>query len=248
MMRGPMNEDIRQLLVLQDRDAKASRLETELESIDPEREKIRRDSLHSQQVLEETKQIQMQLEVRRKDLENEVESRKEQILKYSQQQLETKKNEEYQALGREIEHTQQAISGLEDQELELMEEQDAFKAKCAEAKQTAEAAKATEATLLSDLDERKKNIGKELDELDDEREQLAAAINNKTLTHYERLLDTKQGMVIVGIDHGSCGGCHMKLQVQEIVNAKNGREMATCSNCGRLIYYTREMVMADELD
>ncbi len=248
MMRGPMNEDIRQLLVLQDRDAKASRLETELESIDPEREKIRRDSLHSQQVLEETKQIQMQLEVRRKDLENEVESRKEQILKYSQQQLETKKNEEYQALGREIEHTQQAISGLEDQELELMEEQDAFKAKCAEAKQTAETAKATEATLLSDLDEREKNIGKELDELDDEREQLAGTISKKTLTHYERLLDTKEGRVIVGVDHGSCGGCHMKLQAQEIVNAKNGREMATCANCGRLIYYTREMVMADELD
>ncbi|GIT38739.1 MAG: hypothetical protein Ct9H300mP7_6600 [Verrucomicrobiota bacterium] len=39
MMPGPMNEDIRQLLVLQDRDAKASRLEAELESIDPEREK-----------------------------------------------------------------------------------------------------------------------------------------------------------------------------------------------------------------
>jgi hypothetical protein len=24
--------------------------------------------------------------------------------------------------------------------------------------------------------------------------------------------------------------------------------MATCTNCGRLIYYTREMIMADELD
>ena len=36
---------------------------------------------------------------------------------------------EYQALAREIEHVRQAISELEDQELELMEEQDAFKAK-----------------------------------------------------------------------------------------------------------------------
>ena len=54
--------------------------------------------------------------------------------------------------------------------------------------------------------------------------------------------------MIVGVDHGSCGGCHMKLQAQEIVNAKSGREMVTCTNCGRLIYYTREMIMADELD
>ena len=75
-----------------------------------------------------------------------------------------------------------------------------------------------------------------------------STINKKTFAHYERLLDSKEGRVIVGIDHGSCGGCHMKLQTQEIVNAKGGREMATCTNCGRLIYYTQEMVMADELD
>ena len=248
MMPGLMNEDIRQLLVLQDRDAKASRLEAELESIDPEREKTRRDSLRAQQVLEQAKQEHMQLEVRRKDLENDAESRREQILKYSQQQLETKKNEEYQALGREIDHTRQAISEIEDRELELMEEQDVFKTKLAEAKRVAEEAKASEAAMLSDLDEREKNIEKELDELDEEREELVSKINKKTYAHYERLLDTKEGSVIVGVDHGSCGGCHMKLQAQEIVNAKSGREMVTCTNCGRLIYYTREMIMADELD
>ena len=248
MMPGPMNEDIRQLLVLQDRDAKTSRLEAELESIDPEREKTRRDRLRAQQVLEQAKQDYMQLEVRRKDLENEAESRREQILKYSQQQLETKKNEEYQALGREIDHTRQAISEIEDRELELMEEQDVFKTKLAGAKRVAEEAKASEAAMLSDLDEREKNIEKELDELDEEREELVSKINKKTYAHYERLLDTKEGRVIVGVDHGSCGGCHMKLQAQEIVNAKSGREMVTCTNCGRLIYYTREMIMADELD
>ncbi len=243
-----MNEEIRQLLVLQDRDSKAARLEVELESIDPEREKTKRESLASQQVLELAKQAKMQLEVRRKDLENEVESKKEQIRKYSQQQLETKKNEEYQALTREIEHVRQSISELEDQELELMEEQDDFKAKLAEASQVAEEAKVNEAQLLSELDEREKNLGRQLDQLDEEREALADAIDPKALAHYERLLDTKGGRVIVGIDHGSCGGCHMKLQAQEIVNAKSERERITCTNCGRLLYYTREMVLANELE
>ena len=129
-----------------------------------------------------------------------------------------------------------------------MEEQDLFKTKLAEAKRVAEEAKASEATTLSDLDEREKNIEKELDELDDEREELVKTISKKTFAHYERLLDTKEGRVIVGVDHSSCGGCHMKLQAQDIVNAKSGREMVTCTNCGRLIYHTREMVMADELD
>jgi hypothetical protein len=129
-----------------------------------------------------------------------------------------------------------------------MEEQEAFKAKLAEANRMAEESKASEARTLSEFDEREKNIEKELDELDDEREELVKTISKKTFAHYERLLDTKEGRVIVGVDHGSCGGCHMKLQAQDIVNAKSGREMVTCTNCGRLIYHTREMVMADELD
>ena len=138
MMPGPMNEDIRQLLVLQDRDAKANRLEAELESIDPERERTRRDSIRTQQVLDQAKQDYRQLEVRRKDLENEVEAKKEQILKFSQQQLETKKNVEYQTLDREIDHVREAISEIEEQEMELMEQQDAFKSTLAEANQVAE--------------------------------------------------------------------------------------------------------------
>ncbi len=173
-----MNEDIRQLLVLQDRDAKANRLEAELESIDPERERTRRDSIRTQQVLDQAKQDQRQLEVRRKDLENEVETKKEQILKFSQQQLETKKNVEYQTLDREIDHVREAISEIEEQEMELMEQQDAFKSTLAEANQVAEEAKSGEAKKISDLDEREKNIESELDAMDEERDGIVSKINN----------------------------------------------------------------------
>ena len=116
-----MNDNIRKLLILQDRDMKFLRLEDELESLDPEREATKRESLNRQQVLEQAKQHMIQLEVRRKDLDNDVEAKKEQIQKYAQQQLETRKNEEYTALGREIDHVKEAISKIEDEELELME-------------------------------------------------------------------------------------------------------------------------------
>ena len=85
-----MNANIRKLLILQDRDMKFLRLEDELESLDPEREATKRESLNRQQVLEQAKQHMIQLEVRRKDLDNDVEAKKEQIQKYAQQQLETR--------------------------------------------------------------------------------------------------------------------------------------------------------------
>lgn len=243
-----MNENIRKLLILQDRDMKFLRLEDELESLDPERESTKRESLNRQQVLEQSKQHMIQLEVRRKDLDNDVEAKKEQIQKYSQQQLETRKNEEYTALGREIDHVKEAISKIEDEELELMEEIDAYKPKIEEAKAVAEEAKTHEAKVLADFDEREKNIEKELDELEEELNTLSGELDAKMVKHYERLRDTKSGAVVVGVDHGSCGGCHMKLQAQQLVDAKSGREMVTCPNCSRLLYYTREMIMPEELD
>tara|TARA_B100000686_G_scaffold350836_1_gene447905 strand:+ start:2450 stop:3184 length:735 start_codon:yes stop_codon:yes gene_type:complete len=243
-----MNENIRQVLILQDRDMKFSQLEDELESLDPERQSTKRESLNRQQVYEQAKQHLVQLEVRRKDLDNDVETKKTQIQKYAQQQLETRKNEEYTALGREIEHVKEAISKIEDEELELLEEIDAYKPKIEEAKGIAEEAKAHEVATLADFDEREKNIEKELDVLEDERDALIGKLDAKLVRHYERLLETKVGKVVVGVDHGNCGGCHMKLQAQPLVDAKSGRDMVTCPNCGRLLYYTREMIMPDELD
>ena len=246
-MPALMNENIRQLLILQDRDMKFSRLEDELESLDPERQSAKRDSLNRQQVYEEAKQHLVKLEVRRKDLDNDVEAKKTQINKYAQQQLETRKNEEYTALGREIDHAKEIIAKIEDEELELLVEIDAYKPKIEEAKGIAEEAKAHEVATLADFDEREKNIEKELEALEDERDALIDKLDSKLVRHYERLLETKSGKVVVGVDHGICRGCHMKLQAQTLVDAKSGRDMVTCTNCGRLLYYTREMIMPDEL-
>ena len=142
----------------------------------------------------------------------------------------------------------EAISKIEDEELELMEEIDDYKPKIEEAKAVAEEAKAHEAKALAEFDEREKNIEKELDELEEELNTLSGELDAKLVKHYERLRETKSGKVVVGVDHGNCGGCHMKLQAQQLVDAKSGREMVTCPNCNRLLYFTREMIMPEELD
>ena len=43
-----MNDNISKLLILQDRDMKFTRLEDELESLDPEREATKRESVNRQ--------------------------------------------------------------------------------------------------------------------------------------------------------------------------------------------------------
>ena len=48
----------------------------------------------------------------------------------------------------------------------------------------------------------------------------------------------------VGVQHGVCGGCHMKLPAQILVTCQAQQEMVTCINCGRILYYTRDMDLA----
>jgi predicted nucleic acid-binding Zn-ribbon protein len=58
------------------------------------------------------------------------------------------------------------------------------------------------------------------------------------------LLKSKGENVVVGVHHGVCGGCHMKLPAQILVTCQGHKELVSCINCGRILYYTRDMALA----
>ena len=93
---------IENLLILQDRDRKIMRIETELANLGPERAALEQRAQRAQTQAEAGKHKAKQLESDRKKLELDVEARKGLIEKYSLQQFQTKKNEEYRALAHEI--------------------------------------------------------------------------------------------------------------------------------------------------
>ena len=184
------------------------------------------------------------VETERKKLELEVDAKKQQIEKYSLQQFQTKKNEEYRALAHEIETCRAGITQLEDQQLELMEQTENLHQQVLIAgREAEEAAKMTEGQL-KELAEREQALNSELAELESNREQLTGGVDTTVLKKYERLLVHKGGSVVVGIQHGVCGGCHMKFPVQLVVSCQAARELVTCPNCGRILYYTRDMDLA----
>src|SRR5438132_11747162 len=136
-----MLEAIEKLLILQDRDRKISRLRSELANIGPERQALAAKTPSSQAALEAAKQRIKQIESDRKKLELDAEAKKQAIARYSLQQFQTKKNDEYRALAHEISMAREAIVKLEDQQLELMEQAEAVQKQVATATRTAEEAK-----------------------------------------------------------------------------------------------------------
>src|SRR2546422_7337805 len=136
-----MLEAIEKLLILQDRDRKISRLRSELANIGPERQALAAKTAASQAALDVARQRTRQIESDRKKLELDAEAKKQAIERYSLQQFQTKKNDEYRALAHEISLAREAIVKLEDQQLELMEQAEAVQKQVATATRTAEEAK-----------------------------------------------------------------------------------------------------------
>lgn len=239
-----MLETIEKLLILQDRDQKLLRVGGELDHIEPERQSFKAKATQAQGDLEKAKHRVMEIESGRKDLELEVETKKQLIVKYANQQFQTRKNEEYRALAHEIEMCKEAIFKIEDQEIALMEQAEAAQKEVARATQAASEMRKLVEDQIAQMGAREGNLRKELADLSANREQLAAAVNETARSRYERLMRSKGGHVVVGVQHGVCGGCHMKLPPQLLVMCQARKELVSCSNCGRILYYTRDMDLA----
>src|SRR5690348_5604734 len=235
---------IENLLVLQDRDRKIMRVEAELANIGPERTSLEGKAKQGQGLLDISKQRVKQIESDRKKLELDVEAKKQQIEKYALQQFQTKKNEEYRALAHEIETCKGIIFKLEDQQIELMEKAEVAQKDVVTATQAANEARKLVEGQITNLGVREQNLTKELADLESNREQLLVAVDEVARSRYERLLKSKGANVIVGVQHGVCGGCHMKLPTAVIVACQAQQELVTCINCGRILYYTRDMDLA----
>jgi predicted nucleic acid-binding Zn-ribbon protein len=239
-----MFEAIEKLLILQDRDRKIRRVEQELGHIGPERETLRSKAATTQTQLDAAKNRVKQIESDRKRLELDVEGQKSQIEKYANQQLQTRKNEEYRALAHEIELCREAIVKIEDEEIVLMERGEVAQREVTRATLEANEAKKQVESQVAELDQREANLKKELAELKTGRAELAAAVEETARTRYERLYKSKGDNVVVGVQHGVCGGCHMKLPAQILVTCRSQSEIVGCINCGRILYYTRDMELA----
>jgi len=239
-----MLEAIEKLLILQDRDRKIRRVQAELAHIEPERQTLRVKQAAAQAALEKGKNRVKQIESDRKRLELDVEAKKSQIEKYANQQLQTRKNEEYRALAHEIDACKADIMRIEDQEIVLMEQAETAQKENVRLTREADEAKKLADSQVAQLGEREKNLQTELASLQSNRQELSAAVDEGVRARYERLVKNKGENVLVGVNHGVCGGCHMKLPAQVLVACQAHQELVSCTNCGRILYHTRDMELA----
>jgi len=231
-----VHPELEQLLVLQDRQQKIKQIQTEVETLPLQRKSLEAQLAASVAGVEALKQKARKVEMDRKKLELDVGTRNESISRLKTQQYQTRKNDEFQAIGHEIERYENEIRKIEDEELELMIEADKLKADLGVEEKKAATVRESVARQTADLEAKSKTLESRLEELTKERAEIAGKIDEDLLGRFERLFKSKGDAVVVPLEHEVCTGCHMKVTTQTAHRAKAGKEIVSCDNCGRILY------------
>ena len=231
-----MYPELEQLLVLQDRQQKIKQIETEIETVPLQRKSLEAQLAASVAGVEVLKQKNRHVEMDRKKLELDVGTRAESIARLKTQQYQTRKNDEFQAIGHEIERYENEIRKIEDEELELMVQADTIKVDLAEEEKKAGVVRESIARQTKDLEAKSTTLQSQLEELSKERAEIAGKIDEDLLSRFERLFKSKGDAVVVALEHEVCTGCHMKVTTQTAHRVKAGKEIVSCENCGRILY------------
>ena len=136
----------------------------------------------------------------------------------------------------EIEGLKADNSLVEEEIIKLMDGIETAKKKIAEEK---EIFKKEEDTALKEKDiigSRIREIDARVVQLTAEREKITPNIDKRLLASYEKVLKNKDGVAIVQVEDGACGGCHIGLPPQVVSEAKLKENIITCGSCSRILY------------
>lgn len=233
-----MLPELEQLLVLQDKDQHIRRLKLDLKRLPADQERAKGKLASDTEAVRLAKERVMQNEVAMKNLELQIQTRKDTITKLKVQQYETRKNDEFAALGNEVVRYGNEVTKLEDEEIALMEKAETLKAELAEAQKALAATQSLVDEEMSKIAERQKQVTGQLAEFNQIRAGLAAKVDPDLLEKFDRIFNHRGDAAVVELNGTVCRGCNMKVTPACVGAAKAEKSLVTCSNCGRLVYYS----------
>lgn len=232
-----MEESLELLLKLQEIDVeineikgRRSEMPARIEAVEREMEKARTELADKESQLKNTRLTIRETESRVTQLEDNSN-------RYKQQLLNVKTNREYSALLTEIEAIKREKTELEEKILARMEQIEQLG-------QGLEQARSELTGEEAGRREEHERLSAEIRELDGQiairlqkRQAVAVRVKPRVLGLYERIMSSRINQAVVALRNGSCGGCHAVIPLQQVADIRKDKEIHTCENCGRIMYY-----------
>ena len=231
-----MNSDLEKLIELEKVDREIARLTEEVAALPKRVAAIEEQLADHKAAVENAKAAIKANEANRRKLEGEIQGYQQKIVKYREQSSSVKTNDEYRALMKEVEFSEQHITGCEDKILELMitleAEEKALKA--AEAALKVEAAEVEKEKAGA----RRRTAEDEelLAKLSEKRNALRPLVSDSSLAHYDRVIRQRKSAVSEARGQ-KCLACFVMVRPQTWQDIRTNEHIVTCSSCGRILYY-----------
>lgn len=167
-------------------------------------------------------------------LEREVRDLESNVKEHNRRLMEVKTNKEYAAVNQEIETLRQKIDALETRILEMIEDEEAQEKRIEQAHERLE-------RIRAESQEEKRRIEEQIRSKNEKLQRLAAELDRRRdnipgdlLAIYDRLSQRHPGDVVVPAVRNHCGGCHLNLVSQKMVEIRQMKKFVRCEGCLRL--------------
>ena len=231
-----MIPEIEQLLIIQDRDQKLKELNSDIERLPLEELQAKERLKAATTSVEISEKTLMENEIAMKNIELDIDTRKDSITKLKVQQMQTKKNDEFAVMEHSINNYQIEIVKLEDSQLELMEKGENLSESLQHNKDSLAQDQKIVDSELSVIAERKKHFSQKIDELSIDREKISSSVEPDLLDRYNRIFKSKKSDAVSELINDICSGCHMKVTPSTALAVRAQKVVTTCDQCGRILY------------
>ena len=185
----------------------------------------------------EKNQIRLkELEVKLHRTEVRIAEINDKINKYKDQLFLVTNNKQYDALMHEIDHLKEERVSNESESLSFMEEKETLINSINEMAAELE-------ILTQDLSSRREKLESAISESADEKSNLeqnrteqVSQIDAKFISEYDRVLAARDGLAVVNLSGGACGGCGAYIPAQIVAEIRGNIVLHRCDVCGRFLY------------
>ena len=186
---------------------------------------------------EELESVQAEIacnERQQHNLELELQSTQDALDKVQRKLREVRTNKEYSAVLAEIDAGKQQMMSMEDRLLQLMEQAEQKRQAKRLQEQRVQAARDALREQGHAVEQASEVLTQEILAEREKRHRTVVGLDAELLGVYERLSSQNDGSVVVQLDDGVCGGCHLKIQPQLVSEIRLQESLHTCPHC-RLI-------------
>ncbi|MBU1097806.1 MAG: hypothetical protein CVV23_12715 [Ignavibacteriae bacterium HGW-Ignavibacteriae-2] len=183
---------------------------------------------------------------KRKNNEEEIERFKINLKKFKAQLYQVRNNKEYDALTKEIDHTEESISKFENENIALEDLAEKLKLEIKDLtpqlEEKVEELKIKEAELKKII----KTNEREEEKLRVQRDKIAETVKRNDLNTYMRIRKALAGTAVATINRGACSGCHNVIPAQRQIEIRQNKRVFTCESCGRMLVSAEISTTAEE--